>query len=278
MMKMIELVPELEHLKARLLGPDPDEASTPSLSVDRALLLEQLPYALSAAYLALQEVRRRAETAVAEGTGEGRGKPIVLLLNPEKRDHLAFAIDDYLGSLRRAQNTLSHYLSAALGTSIPNSMSDIVKAIDGGRQVSSPAIDALIREYWCRSGESIKHYRDLSDHFAVVVSDARVVPAARGGGVLYLLLPNNPADKSARLLRFGSPPIHAVPFVVVSFADFVRFLVRVVQHLIEKVGRSKYTVVPFMLRGGLQVGGPHFGEPVPTADEIDEAIRCAIRR
>lgn len=238
--------------------------------------LEQLPYCLGAAWAAVRRL-----IVGANGLGElpdvkrlAPGARNILLLTPESRDPLAHEVDAYLGAARRAQNGVVPYLSRVFRRSLPTSLREVNQKLTAGRLSIQPDADSLITGYWAKAGARLRDYRDLSEHHAIVASDARVVRADNGRVCLYLALPNNPEVKSAARLSYD-PPVHALKYVVESFLTLCAFVSRLVDVMIDQVPSSGMVAVTFNFKGALRVGPgkwPPPAYPVLSEDDFERAI------
>jgi hypothetical protein len=69
------------------------------------------------------------------------------------------------------------YVGRTIGGSFPQSFSQYATHSEKYRRVPD-AIRELLLEYWAQDGASLKDYRDLSHHYAIVSSEVRVVGLA----------------------------------------------------------------------------------------------------
>ena len=78
--------------------------------------------------------------------------------------------------------------------------------------------------YWEANGKKIKDYRDLSQHHAVISSDARVRVLPDEKTFYYLVLPNNPEEKNPAKLSYVNPRIDAFPFILESYTKLYLYV------------------------------------------------------
>jgi len=239
----LRLTPCMELIYARLEVPSPQNAASntfrgprqfiPHLSSLRAKLtrdletdtdrhrslhwaLEALPYCLAANYNALVTFVE-VQADVIERNAQGLRGGTILVLSADQTDRLNFAIDAFLETACRAQNTLSPYLRRTLRRDYADSLSDLIKKLEKGPVRLPDAIAEILVGYWRTHGERLRHYRDLSQHFALVASESRIFLAEDGTPGSRLLLPSNPEVKSNSALSFGKPPIHAQHYLREQF-------------------------------------------------------------
>lgn len=217
-----------------------------------------------AAFAALQLARAQAAAISsvrerARQVGDSRAIGIFQLEDSEV-DPASFAVDCYLDAARRAQNSIWPYLSKVLGESVPKSLADIVKSPRfPGR------IDELILDYWESSGQAVKQYRDLAQHHAVVSSDGRVTLLPDGGVGVYLVLPNNPAEKEPGKLAYLDPRIDALPWVWESYWHLYAFVYELTHVLTSYVVGPKTMLKAMRFKGALRFGvGLDAHEPIAT--------------
>lgn len=269
------LVPQLAHLRTDLLS-DPATGLPRDGGVDADVHLEQLPYCLGAAWAAARRLiigaNGLAELPDVKRLAPGARK--IILLTTDSRDPLAHEVDAYLGAARRAQNGVVPYLSRVFRRSLPTSLHKVNGRLSDGRLSIQPDADSLITRYWAEAGARLRAYRDLSEHHAIVASDARVVRAASGRVCLYLALPNNPEVKSAARLSYD-PPVHALEYVVGSFLILCSFVSRLVDVMTDQVPSSGMVAVTFNFKGALRVGPgqwPPLAYPVLSEGDFEHAI------
>ncbi len=213
-----QLLPYLRTLQDRYLKPlENDEERFRSAYFD----LELLPYSMGATWYALSEFARLQREVIAE-IGSERPKDAVFYGLPvAQRDILSFMFDNFLDSARRSQNAVIHYLSRGLKISLPGSMNVLVRRLKDETKPFPPGPRSRLLNYWDMFGKRLKDYRDLSQHHALVTSDARLIRSDEGRIGVYLMLPSNPEVKSAGKLKFGDPEVHAFPYAKREFKALV---------------------------------------------------------
>ena len=159
-------------------------------------------------------------------------------LRREDSAQLAFAIDAFLDSGRRTQYAILPYLSRAFGKSLKQSLNDVVKDLRSGKVSLEPSLDQLLVRYWQNGGEKLKHYRDVAQHHALIAADARIFLSAEGDIGLHLMLPSNPEAKSTSALTFGTPPVHAVPYVRGAYLQLLCLLAMLSSFLVDHLPSS----------------------------------------
>lgn len=209
------LVPHLPNLKIEIqscyIGPKYQPTQRE---------LEQLPYSLEASYNAVRILTADANRIVDEyREWREKVKRSSIIIPGRPCEELAFMIDNFLDAARRTQNALQPYLSKSLGISIPKSMANLINKIENKSIELPKEIEALLLGYWKNHGLILKEYRDAAQHHCVVSSDV-ILKFDRNEAFLYLSLVNNPKEVSMKgpsAVRWESPFVHAIPFVIKSF-------------------------------------------------------------
>jgi hypothetical protein len=110
---------------------------------------------------------------------------------------LTFAV----GQLRIMQNLLVAILARLQAlTDVPSSLSDLIKA--GPETYGFKAeLAAALKDYWHAGGSTLKHYRDLDDHFFAIArhSVMRLGPPEE----MSVYLPDDPAERSRARAAFS---------------------------------------------------------------------------
>jgi hypothetical protein len=271
-------IPILDNLRARLRnrleqkynitydGPSgtntaPDEFIAENRAEE--FTLDQLPYCLGGATEAVVRLNAIQVVIARDHVKSGKLKPqLTLMFGEEYTYPLGYAVDSYLESARRAQNAMIPYLGKVLGKSFPSSMADLAAGAAKGKWSIPEPLHTLILAYWDEHGKALKLYRDLSQHYALVSSDARLTQTADGRVLLYLTLPNNPEERSVRDLSFSDPEVHAYPFCRRNLHGLFKFICEVVYLLTQIIGGTN--AVRYMLMK------PR--EPVRVGEEAGVAI------
>jgi hypothetical protein len=234
--------------------------------------LEQLPYALGAAAYSAIGLSRAQEQAVESVRARATGSNAAIQtyqLESHEYDAGAYAIDNFLDAARRAQNSIWPYLSKVLKQSVPQSLSRLAMQVESGSSKLPPLICDLIRLYWDRSGRSLKEYRDLAQHHAVVSSDGRVTLMPDGRAGIYLVLPNNPTAKDAGRLKYIDPRIDAVPYVWNTYWTLYAFVSELCHILLSfTASASKEELAVFRFKGALTLGGRIEACGVVVTDDV----------
>jgi len=245
------LIPKLSQVKAGL-GEDFNPEYTDFTAVE--LFLEQLPYDLNAAHKAISDLKGYANE-IAEYPDTKKLNPGEILgLSQDDRDIAAIYIDNYLGAARKSQNSLLHYISKAMHISVPSSLSDLMKKTNKEGNTLPDDISAVLSDYWRISGKQLKAYRDLSEHHALVASDCRLYKVDTNSLLLYMALPNNPEEKSAKRLKYEEPIVHAIPYVINNFRDLCRMVNQIMEILSQKIDHDGRNVITTIFKGPLTLG------------------------
>lgn len=265
------LIPHLPILRRQL---------TPSLDNDAFrnvhFQLELLPYCLSATSSALESLVSEIQTMASDSLSS---KPpeshTIVFPKPEVTYRLSYHVDHFLDAARRVQNAWIPYLRRRFRLSLPDSLSDLMKGLRSRDYGLPEEIRHELTAYWERYGKRLKDYRDLAQHYALVLSEARVFHAADGTPSIWLTLPNNPEIKSASQLSFEKPTVHAFLCIRDQFYELVAFSYWLCSTLIEDPASYEATFarVP---RTRIRMDQSLQGHSIPTegavAQEINELI------
>jgi hypothetical protein len=185
-------------------------------------------------------------------------------------------MDSFLETARRCQNALVPYLSKSLGISLKQSLSDVIKDIQNGKVDLGAVINDLLCGYWETYGKKLKSYRDRSQHFANVVSDARVFWSDEGKVSLYLLLPNNPEVNDPSKWEYENPHTHAYLYaknqlhkLIVTVYCITRFLGDKVLKRPTSDTTKQFTLRPVQLRAPITLGEGARNEGIRLLTEHD---------
>jgi hypothetical protein len=248
----MNLIPHIANVQHRILQRIPPEA------YDRyqvtTLELEMLPYSLAAAHhFALQVVGTQVRVVNALPDEHLKGT-LFHGLDADHQREISFAIDSFLEAARRAQNALIPYLSRAFSIGLASSLSDVVASLQKNKVHLHPVIHDLIVGYWETYGRRLKDYRDVSQHHSLVASDARVFLDSHGQRGLRLLLPSNPEKKSTGQLIYGSPAVHAVPYVKEQLIKLLALSFWITRSILDLVPGATGQVVSVLLREPVILG------------------------
>lgn len=237
--------------------------------------IEQLPHALSssayslwnvfrAEHAAIASVRKRAaeHAAIAnirKRAEESSERVQAYRFEPMERDPIRFAVDHFFDAAVRTQNAVIWYISKSLSLhSLPLSFKDLIRKLNGNPRVPEDVAD-ITRTYWMESGEDVRRYRDLSQHFAVVSTKGRVYLLPSGHAQIHVILPNNPDSKSTRLLSYGSPDIHAYGYIRNAYVALHAFVASLVNCLLARFPPSEEHLHVINFAGGLRFDDRHRG-------------------
>jgi hypothetical protein len=268
------LIPDLLLLRHRL---------TRSLDVDAFrdayFQLELLPYCLGSASWALENLISEIQIIVSDSLStELPESQTIILPKPEVTDRLSYHVDHFLDAARRTQNAWIPYLGRSFRLSLPHSLNDLVKSLKS-RDLGLP--EEIRREltlYWEHHGKRLKDYRDLAQHHALVLSEARISCTADGAPSIWLTLPNNPEVKSSAQLSYENPTVHAFLYIRDQYYELAASSYWLCAALIEESVATYEApsprVPPVVPRTWI---GPTFqGHRIPTesgvAQELDERL------
>jgi hypothetical protein len=216
-----ELLPHLAAVREHLLS---SQQLAPAKRKASFFDLEQLPYTIGAAVtavLSLATTRYR----IVQDYGQEVSPSVSFGLPDIERDAMGFAVDSFLEAARRSQNAVIPYLRAAHGVGLPMSMADVVSDARAGRSPLPTQVQAALLKYWEDHGRRLKDYRDLSQHFALLASDAHLFMTNEKENGIYSILPSNPEVKAVSKLVFGKPRVHAYSYVAQQFTMLLTIVV-----------------------------------------------------
>jgi hypothetical protein len=152
----------------------------------------------------------------------------------------------------------------------------MVKDIKRNRLVLPLQIARLIESYWDRSGERLKAYRDLSQHHGVVSSDGRIGFFPDGSPFVYLVLPNNPAEKQFAKLSYLDPRIDALPYIVNSYCELYSFAFKLADILLGHTTDTGVHTYVWNLKGPLRLGGEVDGHRIVRVQDILTSLESLV--
>jgi len=269
---LIPFVLPLRHQLMEGLAADEDKLRTAWFE------LEVLPYSLAAAQAAFRSFVDLQRAIAGRAVSEGLSPETILVLGPGDRDAMSFAVDNFLDAARRTQNAIVPYLSKALRISLPMSLADVIKRIDANSITVPDPIKRELVEYWSRSGLRLKSYRDLYQHYALLVSEARVFLADDGSPLVYLLLPSNPEVRTPARLVFGSPPVHALTYLRSEFYSLLVFVDWLIKALLRAGPGTLEVGVYFRDPLTLGEGARHTGTRLLDPGQLDEELDTILGR
>ncbi|MHB8967096.1 MAG: hypothetical protein ACYC57_02395 [Thermoleophilia bacterium] len=271
MYEQISIIPEIYELKSsiELSINDPMRASM----IGR--LLNQLPYSLASSAKALVTFCTSQYEIVEKYSMRDRDTGMMHMYSLEDTDwhKMAFALDSYLEAARRTQNSICLYLSQIFKQSFPQSLSDTYKGIVKNIYNIPDHAKGTITSYWTNDGEKIKSYRDLSQHHAIVSSDARISFLPDGQILIFLIIPTNPSEKSPLKLSF-EPRLYAIDYMLGSYQRLLSFVCSMVGQLLNHKGRTGELIMTQEFMGGVSLKAE--GRPLPDLIEIQEVFKSVI--
>jgi hypothetical protein len=215
----IELVPNLGILLTQL-APSLDQGADPFKKAK--LALEQLPYSLGGmSYAFFEFVRHQAELKTL---APERG---VIVPQPGKTEPLSFMLDMFLDHARRTANAVIPYLRYKYSLHHGELNKSMAQTMERKLLAKAPRMPRdvckLIEEYWEHHGETAKAYRDLAQHYTLLVYDDCMLSVSQEGTpAMYVALPNNPEED--RATPSYDPPIHAAPYMRELLHESIRFV------------------------------------------------------
>lgn len=124
-------------------------------------------------------------------------------------------VSPVLSTIRIMQNLVVPLAAIGLKLQgpVPSSLADAVRALDRLRLPRD--LSSRIRAYWQTTGNELKDYRDLDQHFTTIIEHCyfETNPVER----LVILLPDDPKQKKAGLFTFEKCR-EAVPFAHSAFS------------------------------------------------------------
>lgn len=244
-----DLVPELGELRW-LIGHA--ETSREKKIVNH-MRREMLPYSIMAAQTSLLRCFDNQERVFARVADESLQVGTTVQLSPGDWEALAFPVDTFLESARRCQNALVPYLASIMRCGVDESLASVVEKIQKQVLSGGTIVDGLVVAHWVTAGEKLRAYRVLSQHHAIVSSEARVFRGDDGTPLLSLLLPTNPENKSAKHLKYGNPEVHAYLYALEYFQKFSALVYDLTRVLIDLLsnGASRGEMRRATLRGSV---------------------------
>lgn len=136
-------------------------------------------------------------------------------------------ISPFFSTLIRIQNMILPLVGKHLGkTALPSSLSDVMKKL---HKFGFPGkIPDLTAEYWRKWGETIKDYRDVDQHFDVLIKQTflEVTPSK----TIVVYLPDNPGVKSPSKFTYTAK-INALQFLPKAFRALHEYIENVIAEL-----------------------------------------------
>ena len=270
------------QLRDRLLRGVQDSASggrtMEGMTKERvlALELEQLPYCLGAARAALTDLERllrQLPEVVLAGFPQQLTSGALIGLAPHQSLPISWRVDQFLDAARRAQNALTRYVARTFSASLPLSLSDLVANLDRLRTKVPDPVAAELTSYWKDHGATLKAYRDLAQHYAVVSSDAYVRLPAQGAPMVRLLLPTDPADRSLARIAYEPPYTFVGAYCRSSFMELYQLACVLAHLLLQHLGNPKQVTLN-LLRHPITFGRKEGFAGLPS-DDLEASIQAA---
>lgn len=278
-MKSFEaLIPHLHKLRSVPYPTNPhdvDEDRIKSVTIQ----MEMLPYSLGAMWYAIIQLARAQSQAINEGHPEGQHNR-VFVFAPEARHMMSYYIDNFLESAVRCQNGIIPFISITMSLSLPQSMRELYLRLQSRKMMLPPDITKAIKSYWTTFGGTLRAYRDLSQHFAVIASEARMY-IVHGQASMHLLLPNNPMEKSITKIKYCDPEIQALPYLLDNFFALLEFAYVVTLQLLKRKPSGKYFCVQHgFVKAPIRMGpnAPVAPHGVPTIEELEAYFDSELER
>jgi len=134
--------------------------------------------------------------------------------------NLICKVSPILSSIQFIQDKIMQLISKKLNISLPNSMR---KVISGGKEKYNipTRIFGLIRKYCIKSGEIIRTYRDIDQHYynLIIKSFLEIEPEER----ILIMLPDNPEVKKVEELTYNKET-DAIRFLEQAFFSLHDFI------------------------------------------------------
>lgn len=183
--------------------------------------LEFLPYSLNAAKGAVEDFIRVQEGLVREAVLKDESYTGRRHLDDWWK--LAYTVDNFVEASVRTQDAMITYWRERYACTLPKGLNEVVKDKKRCRAKLPEPVLRDLDAYWERSGGLVRDYRHLSQHHAIVASEAEAVPGGSRGHVVRCFLPNNPEQTSTRRRKYQDPEVPAYPFLSQHFVYLLAF-------------------------------------------------------
>lgn len=171
----------------------------------------------------------------------------------------------------RVQNAIAPYLQFRVKHSLPSSYKTRAEQLTDGSLSLSPAVDTELKHYWAHSGQRLRDYRDLSQHFVVISSNARIVITNSQVEGFFLPLPQNPETKSPLELIYDNDSPNALSYMLESFTELARTVRIVIRETLGSDQREPRSVKWHMFKEG-GVGWPPRHAEIVTTGEVQQRL------
>lgn len=270
----MNLIPNLSALASIIHEPFEGQAMEPHIVYQ----LESLPYHVRNTFFALKNfeiLRSQAVASVSINLKPGSQ----LMVSDEISEKIAWMLDSFFSSARRAQNALISYISyCPPRQSLPSSMHDLHRNLANSSVTLPENITTKILQYWADSGLKLKNYRDRLEHTGIISSDPIVFLTEDGSPAVKIMLPSNPEVDSLRAFNF-TPGIHASDYIHQGFIELLVFINSIIEELIalltpgrayEEARKARVHIIAF--RTPIVLGPQPRGTLVPFPRPIEESI------
>lgn len=268
----INLSPSLSLLIGKLSETREDRGQK---YVDFHWRLSMLPYCLAATYRAYLRFAFEARTLVETNRKDlsvGR-----LGLGAGQTYGLCFAIDAFLDAGRRSQNALIPFLIEGLKRSLPESFNDLVKRLEMDSTLLPEPLAKVLLDYWRSSGKTLKFYRDISQHRALVAESTTLFCDSTGMVGLQTLLPNVSTDYKLSNLSWGKPPVHAQQFLKHQLRQLIGTTHFVTRILCDLVPGEPAASSGWYFRDPMKIGSQIDGYVPQTDQEIAADVLSVLK-
>lgn len=237
----------------------------------RAFQLEQLPYCLGSSLSNLLDAIMIQESIINKIDSRAYDRNTEYTVPDSESDKLSYRIDAFFESSVRTQNALWPYLQLTAKRSIPFSLRDIVSNIKKLELSFGETIDAVIVNYWDDDGEKLRDYRDLSQHYVVVPSDARVLITQGVIQSFYMPLPHNPKARNTDKLQYDNNSPDTIPYCQNSFLKLVEFVRIVIKELLGSSIREPRSFKWVRFKEGM-IGFAAKGTPIISSKAFEQQL------
>lgn len=137
-----------------------------------------------------------------------------IVFSSETLGYLLNEISPLFGTLRLLQNNSLKLLRTLGVNTLPKSLNDYIKKPDSHKV--KPEIHQSILQHWNSSGEKLKHYRDVDQHYKWLTG--RYFLQVVDPNKIIIEIPDNPETKSPKDFTYENQ-INAIDFLNKSFIE-----------------------------------------------------------
>jgi hypothetical protein len=213
--------------------------------------LYQLEYSFGATQEALENFLVTQKELAAERDFDGLWVP--------GSNRLGYLIDAYFDSSVRTQNSVIPFLRRRYsGAGVPKSLRTLLTKSEKRDYAPSANIPEKVmeclREYWRISGERVRGYRDLIQHYAIGASPPAFGKAGIGELGVEVFLPDDPSTRGEGDITFDKE-IHAYPFMRKALGHLLVMCYDITKQilLVEKGRANQLVMAP--IRKPITLGG-----------------------